>query len=438
MRGIKIKPPKVKFGDDTIIELNPGDKLCFMRKQDRRVLGWDAEPVHIPKHKITVRVFADKNLNRKNLLKFLQRIKVGHAPRTGKWEFPGIEKMFRVTLALPEKPDDINTLDALWQARLSDYDVTLIVSSNEKIRGKEVIRTRLFERGIPNKFLVFSNEIIGKIHIIYSVGRGLVARAGHFIPYTLHDDAVTPLKELMGDDTKLIFIDSTIIPGFISGSVYLGTAAIVCDPSGVASDVLVIPHKSEWDKLSAAIRKLDEKGLLDTNAIFCVHGHVSANDREFFEAKMKGYGQWVLIEATRESLDPQIIREIGNTPWGYGLEAANGRKYILNLTWYPGKIKGIVRPLTVRFRIDPFNNPKLRKAIIKNLAWSPVLSPEAPVRFPSTPYNLYLADRLCKLLYRLFEALRKPGEEINVLNRIIDSLETLIKIRGGFPLLIHG
>jgi len=437
VRGIKIKPPKVKFGDGTAIELNPGDTLCFMRKQDRRILGWNAKPVYIPKREVTVGVFADNNVNRKRLLKFLQRIKTGHI--TPKWEFPGIEKMFKVTLTLPEKPNDIDTLDTLWQTRFSDYDVILIVSSNEKIEEKEVIRIRLFERGIPNKFLVFSGDAVSKIHIIYSVGRGIIARAGHFIPYILHDYATVMLKDLMGDDTKLIFIDSTIIPGFISGSVYLGTAAIVCDPSGIANDVLIIPHKSEWDKLSATVRKLDEENLINTNAIFCVHGHVSVNDLEFFKAKMKNYGQWVLIEITRESLDPLIVREInGNTPWGYGLEAANGRKYIINLTWYPEKIRGIVRPLMVRFRVDPFNDLRLRREIIKNLSWSPVLSPEAPVRFPSTPYNLYLADRLCKLLYRLFEALIKPGEEIKVLNRIIDSLGTLVKTRGGFPLLIHG
>ncbi len=77
------------------------------------------------------------------------------------------------------------------------------------------------------------------------------------------------------------------------------------------------------------------------------------------------------------------------------------------------------------------------RAIVKYLAWSCVLSPEAPVRFSSIPAQLHQADLLCKLAYRLYTYLRRKG---------MDPFEAVQKIRSalskladkGLVLFVHG
>jgi len=433
MKGIRVAHPKIKFADGEL-ELNPNTGLYFHKERDERgttkyILGWYLRPMYVPSDKsITIAVYTEGNIKQREIEDILDRVINGHRlrSRTKVWEYPGIKRLFNIKIKT-EFIDDIN------QLTLIKPDVALVVIKEELGDDKIKLRWMLFKNLIPNKFMLLRHRYLPQ-HF-YSIGRGLVGRVKGYIPYTIHDDAIDPIKERMGEDFSVIFIDSTRI-GFLGGTLQLGTAAIVSTPEGIVEHVKIVPHRSEWDKVSAVLNELDSEDVLDTNTVVCVDGRVSEKDLDYFKHRIGQNG--ILVEISRESIVPRIIHEFENTKWGYGIEMESGSMYIINLTWHP-HYEGITRPVSLRFRHDPFKNDlPLHRSIVKYLAWSSVLSPEAPVRPPSVPFYLHQAHLMCKLIYRFYNYLRKEARDvIKIIGEIRYLLEKLAYEKGGLSLLIH-
>jgi len=447
MRCIKIENPKVRFRDGEIT-LDPNDRLYFQKRAYKDdsgmevteyILGWDKKPYYIPKERIHVGVFTDSKVKEETIKRFLQRIINGwpvHDKKQQKqqlWYFPGIKKMFSINVEITE-PRPLSNIE---QRHLdTEYDVVL-VALRQMDERKYDIRLELFSKAIPNKFIITTRPL-HMPQYIYSVGRGLVARAGNFVPYILSDEIVNLITGYMGKDVQFIFLDSTRI-GFIKGSLQLATAAIIGNVNGTVSSVRIVPHASERDKITAVLDELKHNGDLDRNTILCANGPISDKDIKTYEQMVQSTGILsVLLEVSRSTLDPLLTHMDCNTPWGYGVEIANGERYIVNLTWAPD-YPGITRPIVFCFRNDPIKDIHFRRSLIKYLAWSSALSPEAPVRPPSFPFYLHEADLLCKLIHKLYVHLRKQGKDaIKALNEVRSSLERLANEKGGLPLLIHG
>jgi len=451
MKLFKIQNPEIEFKDNTLA-LDPSKGVYFFeeRLDDKtyKVVGWrwkteqgtyrGAQPFK-NKKEIKIAILYDGTANEGERIRSLFEEKIKFTSYGKRYIYPGLEDLYDTKVY-----EDLYTLDELGHEVLeTHYDVYLVVLRKKDLSKKLDVRYKLFLRGIPNKFILLDNLKRPRSQLHYSVINGLAVRAG-MIPFVLSRKLTEELKERLGGEPTFIFLDSTRLD-FLTGTFEMASACLVSGSTGIAHHGLFIVHKSEYDRMNAVIEKLNElkeksKIKID-NPIIVAHGRISRQDLKVLKSSNLGC---IVIEVTKSQRHPRLVLKVlhggehsyRNTPWGICLE--HGEKYLINLTWGTNILRrGTVIPLFIRFVLPKRLDVEIKRLITKYLAWSSVLSPEAPVRFPSMPAQIHQADLLCKLANRLYKYLReKRNDPFEAIEKLKKSLSTLAN--KGLVLFAHG